>query len=633
LNKTNGEARSWREADGLPNDVIYAVMPDKQGNFWLTTNKGICRFTPDKITFRTYNVSDGISNNEFNRGAYTLLRTGEMIAGGGDGLTLFNPAQIQENSFAPPVVFTGFKKFGKHAELDTSITFAHTIEIPERDNFIAIEFAALNYLNSVRNQYAYMLEGFDGSWNEAGTQHSAIYTNLSGGTYTFRVKASNNDGVWNEQGATVRLVVVPMFYNAWWFRTIAIVAFLGTGFIAYRRKAASVERLKTLLREQARQTQEIQRQQDVVAKQSQELQLSSEATRFLAEQSEQERVYLSESVETMLETMNRFASGDLTVQLDIPKKAEEMDEISRLYNGFNYAVATIRALVEQVVSSVETIAEASDDITTASSALKEGAQAQSAQVSSVKEQTALISENITETALQIERASHVSRESGELARTGGEIVFKTVEEMNRVTDSMRVSENILNELEKSGNQIGEIVEAIRGISDQTNLLALNASIEAARAGDAGRGFAVVADEVRKLAERAAIATKEIASVIGSTQRGIQQVITSMHSSVEGVHNVRALAEDSGAALKNIITATSSVMSIVAEIADISKEQASASKAIASAMESISGITNNSAESIHDMGATAETLNQLTHNLDKLVHLFALGNQSPQQRLR
>jgi methyl-accepting chemotaxis protein/ligand-binding sensor domain-containing protein len=635
FDKNTGIFTAFREQDGLINNVVYGIVPDdKQGNLWLSTNKGLVRFTPKTGKFRTYDVSDGIANNEFNRGAYFKLRSGEMIFGGVEGLTLFNPAQIQENSTLPPVILTGFKKFGKYARLDTVIAYAHTIEIRDKDNFIAFEFAALNYLSSEKNQYAYKLEGFDDDWNDAGLQHSAIYTNLSGGSYTFRVKASNNDGVWNEEGASVRLVVVPMFYNAWWFRTIVITAFLSIGFIAYRRKAASVDRLKTLLREQSRQTNEIQRQQELVAKQSNELQLSSQSTKLLAEQSEQERMYLSESVETMLEEMNRFASGDLTVQLAISKKADDMDDISRLYNGFNYAVATIRALVEQVVQSVETIAEASDDITTASASLREGAQKQAGQVSGVKEQTALISENITETARQIERASVVSRESGELARTGGEMVFKTVEEMNRVADSMRVSEAILKELEQSSEQIGEIVEAIRGISDQTNLLALNASIEAARAGDAGRGFAVVADEVRKLAERAAIATKEIASVIGGTQRGIQQVIGSMHTSTQGITSVRTLAEDSGAALKNIITATQSVMSIVSGIADISKEQAFASKAIATAMESISAITNNSAESIHDMGATAETLNALTHDLDKLVHLFALkGSENGVSRLK
>jgi methyl-accepting chemotaxis protein/ligand-binding sensor domain-containing protein len=618
-----GQAKVWREQDGLANDVVYGVVPDEQGYLWLSTNKGLVRFHPQTGKFRTYEMSDGIANNEFNRNAYRKLRNGDLIFGGVEGLTIFNPTQIGENPVAPPVVITAFKKFNKPATLDTAVSYAHVIEVREKDNFLTFEFAALNYLSPVKNQYAYMLEGFDEDWNYTGNLRTAVYTNLSGGTYTFRVKACNNDGVWNEQGASVRLHIIPVFYNAWWFRTLAVLAFLATGFIAYRRKAQSVERLKGLLREQARQTQEIRAQQALVHEQSLAIRRSSEETKRLAEQSEREHRYLQESVEVMLEEMNKFASGDLTVHLHMPNTSEGIDDIKRLFQGFNDAVATIHGLVEQVVATVQTVAEANADLTRNAGGMRAAAEEQRVQIAHVKEQTQRISENIEETAEQITRATAESQKSGVLARTGGEVVFQTVEGMQRVATSVQQSAEILNTLEERSQKVGEIVKVISDISDQTNLLALNAAIEAARAGEQGRGFAVVADEVRKLAESTVRSAKEISAVIRETQRGIQEVFAAMKQSAAEVQQATGLAAKSGEALKEIIAATDAVVAIITDIAETSQEQALAGKTIAGSMESIADLTERSAGGIHEIFETVENLRAQTATLQRLISLFAL----------
>jgi methyl-accepting chemotaxis protein/ligand-binding sensor domain-containing protein len=625
FDKTTGECKAWREPDGLINNVVYGILPDAQGNLWLSTNKGLSRFNPKTGKFRNYDVSDGIANNEFNRGAYCRLRSGELIFGGVEGLTLFNPARIGENPLVPPVAITAFKKFNKPASLDTASSYAYSIVIPSRDNFLTFEFSALNFLSPAKNQYAYKLEGFDEEWNYCGAAHTAIYTNLSGGTYTFRVKASNNDGVWNEEGAAVQLVVIPPFYATWWFRGSLVAAFLAAGFIAYRRKAQSVERLKKLLQEQARQTNEIKRQQDVVESQSQAIQLASAETKQLAERSEYERLYLSRSVELMVDEMNRFAGGDLTVELP----TGTADDIGKLYESFNEAVANIHALLEQVTVSIETCAESTANIRASSEDIRTAAREQMTQIENISREAERISDSIEDATHHIAEATNVSRKSGELVRTGGEVIMATVDSMSKVADSVQQSFTILRALEERSEQVGAIVEVIREISDQTNLLALNAAIEAARAGEQGRGFAVVADEVRKLAERTVLATKEIGSVIRETQGGIQQVITSMHKSSSGVQAVQGLAQNSDRALKDIISTTEATVQSVAQIEAMIQEQAAASKAIAHAMESITGLTKQSAGNVEELTDTADSLNRLTENLRSLARLFRLrGGQKP-----
>lgn len=623
------ECSVWRENKGLPNDVVYGILPDEQGNLWLSTNKGISKFSPARQTFQNFDISDGLANNEFNRGAFTRLRSGELVFGGVEGITFFHPNQIQENPAIPPVVITNFKKFHKTAFLDTSISYAHTITIPEKDNFITFEFAALNYISPEKNNYAYKLEGFDEDWNYSGTNNSAIYTNLSGGTYTFFVKACNNDGVWNESGATVRLVIVPQFYNAWWFRVIAITLVLSSGILLYHKKVKSVRRLQLLLHEQAEHNLKIQQQQDLLEQQTAQLNITHNKTKQLAEQTEQEREYLHTHVEIMLGAMNKFSGGDLTATLSPPEQTKDYDEISRLFQGFNLAVTNINGLVEQVVQLVDVIAASNNTVVTSSHSMREATATQQTQIFHIREQTKKISDAIEQTVHKISIASAESQQSADLAKTGGEVVFSTVNEMNTVVEFMNVSSVVLQQLDHSGEKVGEIVEVIRGISDQTNLLALNAAIEAARAGEQGRGFAVVADEVRKLAERTVIATKEITTVIKETQQGIQSVIVSMSKSTSGLERVKQQAEQSGKALQNIIIATKSVITLIEEIASFSKEQSQASKAIAGAMDQISTLTEQITNTIVSLSENSLHLHSTTNNLHELTGLFHVQHRLPE----
>ncbi|MCP5101796.1 MAG: response regulator, partial [bacterium] len=251
LNKFERDKNQWTNytaQDGLPDNVIYGILEDAGGNLWLSTNKGISRFNPLEKTFKNYGVKDGIQADEFNTGAYYKNpRTGEMFFGGINGLNSFFPEHLKLNTFIPPVVITAFKKFNEPAALEENITGIKEIRVRQAENFISFEFAALNYRNPEKNQYVYMLENFDKEWIQCGTRRYANYTNLGGGTYVFRVIGSNNDGVWNETGASVTLIVLPSFWQTWWFRLLAVFFILACIYFIHRLRIRNIKARETKL--------------------------------------------------------------------------------------------------------------------------------------------------------------------------------------------------------------------------------------------------------------------------------------------------------------------------------------------------------------------------------------------------
>jgi ligand-binding sensor domain-containing protein len=244
----------FRATDGLPNDVVYGIVEDRQGNIWLSTNKGISRIHGEwlpkadnnkiaRLSFRNYDERDGLQSNEFNAGAYCAGRDGTLYFGGIRGFTAFQPDSVLDNPFVPPIVITDFKLFNKSVKpAGKEISESEAIEISYRDNYFLLEFAALSFIVPEKNRYRYMLEGFDKTWIEAGTKHEVAYTNLDEGEYVFRVQGSNNDGVWNTQGASLRVRITPPWWRTLWFRMLAGLATLGvaTGFMLWRIRAVRV---------------------------------------------------------------------------------------------------------------------------------------------------------------------------------------------------------------------------------------------------------------------------------------------------------------------------------------------------------------------------------------------------------
>ena len=231
----------YREDDGLPNNTIYCILEDKEGNLWLSTNKGLSRFDPQTEVFVNFDVTDGLQSNEFNGNACHANGNGELFFGGINGFNVFLPENIQLNSVIPPVVITSLSKNNQEIDLELAEDGYSEITLNWPVNSIEFEYAALSFGQSEKNQYAYYLEGFENTWKEVGNRRFGQYTNLPGGTYTLRVKGSNNDGVWNEVGISVKITVVPPFWQTLWFYGIVIIAFLGLFYGGYRLRVRNLE--------------------------------------------------------------------------------------------------------------------------------------------------------------------------------------------------------------------------------------------------------------------------------------------------------------------------------------------------------------------------------------------------------
>ena len=216
----------YLEKDGLPNGVVYGILEDSLGYLWMSTNFGISRFDPETETFRNYDAGDGLQSNEFNSGAYAKGRNGELYFGGINGLTAFNPLNIDDSPYLPPVTLTSLTQDDNPLATEFSLETTQNITLTWPQNSFEFEFAALSYNQPDKNQYAYILEGFDANWHLIGTKRDGRYTNLPGGEYTLLLKASNSDGIWNETPVRIDVTVIPPFWQTTWFRVLLSVAAL-----------------------------------------------------------------------------------------------------------------------------------------------------------------------------------------------------------------------------------------------------------------------------------------------------------------------------------------------------------------------------------------------------------------------
>jgi ligand-binding sensor domain-containing protein/serine phosphatase RsbU (regulator of sigma subunit) len=246
--------KNYSEKDGLANSWVYGIVEDDQGNLWLSTNNGLSKFNPDEETFRNYYVKDGLQGNEFNQNAFAKdPKRGNLLFGGPNGFNVFNPDSLKENLYLPPIEFTGYMRYNTDDEegkpiIEKGISERENISLTYKDNIITLEFAALSFYNNLENQYRYQLEGFNENWIQLGNNHSVTFTNLSAGEYNLQVIGSNNDGVWNEEGESLKIFVSP----PWWKTNIAY----GFYFIAIFSLLFGLRRYEINRREQKAQIRE-----------------------------------------------------------------------------------------------------------------------------------------------------------------------------------------------------------------------------------------------------------------------------------------------------------------------------------------------------------------------------------------
>jgi signal transduction histidine kinase/streptogramin lyase len=240
--------RAYYEKQGMPNNTVLGILEDDAGDLWITTNNGLAKFDPRTELFTIYTAADGLQSNEFNSNAYFRSRDGTLYVGGVRGFNLFRPEEVKPNPVPPPVAVTRFAVFNQPQEVDLS--GQTSIKLSYDQDFISFDFAALDYNKPEKNQYAYKLEGFDQDWIEAGTRPYASYTNVPGGNYTFRVTASNGDGVWNSTGVSLPIVITPPVWETWWFRVLGIVLLIFALAAAFYWRTRTIQHQKLALEKQ-----------------------------------------------------------------------------------------------------------------------------------------------------------------------------------------------------------------------------------------------------------------------------------------------------------------------------------------------------------------------------------------------
>jgi len=257
MNRQTGEFEHWGERNELANYAIYGILVDEKDNLWISTNFGLMRLLgddsiDDSKRMTNYNPKDGLQSSEFNSGAFFKAEDGEMFFGGIQGLNAFYPLDIKPSVYVPPVVMTDFKILNRsvgiqslgnpESPLTVDISQTKEMTLTYEDRVITFEFAAINYRRPEKTSYSYILEGFDKEWNEVGNRRFATYSNLPAGKYTFRVKASNSDGIENNEEIIIKIKVLPPWWKSWWFLTIATLSVLGFSAAFYTNRMNAVKR-------------------------------------------------------------------------------------------------------------------------------------------------------------------------------------------------------------------------------------------------------------------------------------------------------------------------------------------------------------------------------------------------------
>ncbi|MBI9083181.1 MAG: response regulator [Desulfobacterales bacterium] len=225
-NRENGRFTRYTRSDGYPWDAVHSIGEDRQGNLWLGTNDGLARFDPATEKARIYGREDGLQGAMFYALNGIMDRDGRMWFGGTKGMNSFVPEMVADNSHLPEIRLTSLKQGGVEVDFGKAPERLRHITLDWRNNFFEFEFAALDFANPEKNQYAYMLQGLDNDWYVSGTRNFGRYAGLAPGSYTLRMRGANNDGAWNEKGASLKIVILPPFWRTGWFFILLLLAAL-----------------------------------------------------------------------------------------------------------------------------------------------------------------------------------------------------------------------------------------------------------------------------------------------------------------------------------------------------------------------------------------------------------------------
>lgn len=359
----------YRIKNGLPSDVVYGILEDGSGNLWMSTNNGLSKFNPVNGTFKNYEVTDGLQGNEFNQGSYYKTKTGEMIFGGPNGFNFFHPDNIKNNLCPPQIVITDFQLLHKPVSigydslfgrtiLQNSISKTEQIELSYDDNIISFEFTSLDFRNPKKNKYAYIMEGFDEDWTHTdASRRIATYTNLDPGEYTFKVKGSNNDGIWNEAGTSLKIIINPPWWETWW---------------AYFSYAAAIIIIMLLVRQYDLKRQKLKQQLELEREHADKLEeIDQMKSRFFTNISHEFRTPLtlilgpaekiiSETIDTNAGKQAGLIKRNANRLLDLINQLLDLSKIEAGKLKLEASRSNLSSFVKGIAEAFETIAEKKD---------------------------------------------------------------------------------------------------------------------------------------------------------------------------------------------------------------------------------------------------------------------------------
>ncbi|MBN2011833.1 hypothetical protein JW960_21070 [candidate division KSB1 bacterium] len=581
INRFNREQKtftSYTEDDGLTNNVIRGICEDSDGNLWISTNKGISQFMnaiykPDVAEFKNYYQDDGLQSNEFSSRSCFVGKGGKLYFGGNNGYNIIEPKNILSNTFPPNVVLTNFLLFnkpvkigGEESPLSKHISLTEALELSYKQSIIRFEYAGLNLLVPEKNQYAYMMEGFEDEWNYVGTQKFVTYTNLNPGKYTFRVKASNNDGVWNEKGVEFPIIIVPPVWQTAWFRIVALFLLGTIAYTIYKLRVRSVEAQRKQLEAQVRErTEEIEQQATQLEKNNEKM--------------NQQLVELEKA-----EKIAREAERE-------SKKNEE--NFRNLYIRMNQAVLQLNQGIGKLTEMADSVASGVNQISLGSQVIATGANEQASSLEEIASSMSLMASAIRQNTAGAKDAQQLSK--------------RTSEDSQQATQSMHELSEAINQVKASSDNTTKIIKTIDDIAFQTNLLALNAAIEAARAGEAGKGFSVVADEVRRLAMLSAEAANNTTELISESKKDADRSVELNRTVLENLKRIAGQVEQVDGTMNEIVMSSEGQQEGISQI-DLSVEQ-------------LNSITQKNAAQAQETAALTEEMDSSAVELRNLAKLF------------
>ncbi len=346
--------KQYTQKEGLPNDVIYVILEDEEGNLWGSTNHGIFKFNPKTEIFTNFDKQDGLQDNEFNTFSYFKSKEGELFFGGINGVNAFFPKNMKKNEFVAPLYLTHFEKLGKEVFFDTPISEIKQISLDKEEaQLLTFRFAALSFYQSNKNKYAYKIEPLQKEWIQLGTQNELTLTNLSAGNYTLHIKGSNNHGFWNEKGITLKIKIIPPFYQTMWFQVVCICAVLAGIYFYYKLKLRQSKiRSQDLERQVEERTHEIQVQ-------TEELQITNEKLKELDHFKEKTTNMLVHDLKNPLGTIIYEAKDNLPIRkasqrmMNLLMALLDSQKIQSPHFELNLEKVNFQTLLESVLEEIE----------------------------------------------------------------------------------------------------------------------------------------------------------------------------------------------------------------------------------------------------------------------------------------